>query len=104
MVRRGHWTYVDDHPADDFIVGDEVGILLLCFEKAVEEIFLVGTERGVLHTFHVTLDGETGGHGEVVEFVEGARPFRVLAQPVVESGDLTDLLEISMILPSGVPS
>jgi hypothetical protein len=100
---REYGTYVYNHVPDDFVIGNEVRELLLRLEKAVEEVLLSVAEFGVLHALHEALDGEAGGDAEVVEFVEGARPFGVLAEPFVEGGDLADLVEeVSRVVGKGM--
>jgi hypothetical protein len=92
-------VYVDDHVPDHFVVSNEVGVLFLGFEKAVQEVVLALSHLRVLHPFHETLDGEAGRDREVVEFVDEAGPAGVLAEPFVEGGDLSDLS--GLVLGSG---
>lgn len=92
ILDRDRDTYADDHPPNDLVVSDEIGVLALRLEEAVKKVFLALANIWIfLHALHEAFDAEAGGDGEVVEFVKGARPARVLAEPVVESGDLADL-------------
>ena len=76
-------THVEDHVADDFIVGDEGGVFFLCRQETIDEIFFVFVLREVRHALHELLDCIAGGDGEVVELVE-PRQMRVLAEQLVE--------------------
>lgn len=63
-------TYVDNHIPNDFVIANQVGILLFRLEKAAEEILLVLAEFRVLHALHEALYREAGCNGEVVELVD----------------------------------
>jgi hypothetical protein len=90
-------TYVDHHVSNDFVVSDLLGIFFLGFQEAVEEVLLAFAKFRVLHALHKALDGESRGHREVIKFVKGARPSGVLAEPMVEGGNLTNLRSVSMV-------
>lgn len=91
----GEWakegdTHVEDHVANDFVIGDKRGILFLCGEEAVDKIFLVLVLRKVRHALHESLDCVAGRDAKVVEFVEPCQMW-VLAKQLVERGYLSDL-------------
>lgn len=71
---------------------DEIRVFLFSFEKAVEEVLLALAEFRVRHAFHIPLDSGAGRNGEVVEFVDGAWPLGVLAEPFVQGRDLANLI------------
>lgn len=94
-VGRGK-THVEDHVADDFIIGDEGRMLFLCGQEAVHEIFLVFELREVRHAIHELLDCKARGDGEVVELVE-PRQMRILAEQLVERGYLSNLRMVNRV-------
>ena len=88
-------THIDDHVSNNLVVGNKVRELLLCFEKAIEKVFLSISKFRVLHTLHKPLDGEAGSNGEVIELIERACPLRVLSEPFVEDRHLADLANVN---------
>jgi hypothetical protein len=90
--RLGSYTYVDNHIPNNFIVCNEIRIFLLCLEETVQEVIRALAQLRVLHALFETLHSETSGYGEVVEFVDGARPLGVFPKPTIEDWDLSDLI------------
>lgn len=76
-------THIDNHVSDDLIVGNKLGMLLFCFEKAIEKVVPALTEFRVLHALHETLDREASSDGEVIELVQRTRPMWVFPKPFV---------------------
>jgi hypothetical protein len=85
-------AYVEHHVTNDIVIGYQVRILFLCGKKPIHEIFLLLVFTWILHALHEALDAESGGYGEVGEFVRDVRGIGVLAEKFVELGDLPDLM------------
>lgn len=90
-------THVEDHVADDFVVGDEGGIFFLCGEEAVHEVFLVFVVCEVCHALHELLNCIASGDGKIVKLIEPCQ-MGVLAKQLVQRGYLSDLEHVSKLL------
>jgi hypothetical protein len=80
----GSDAYGDDHIANNFVVRDEVRVLLLCFKEAVQEVVCALAQLKALYALLEVLHRKPSHDREVVEFIKGSRPFGILAKSAIE--------------------